>query len=335
MNMSTKTDESQLPLVFGIYPGGHSAMPPRIPDDNDLINQALTELQGTLERPFRVRKYMVYKDDLLEGRTLNDILMECGVRDNPLARGQLLDLVVAFQSKVGDVEGYQAFLQALVQAIGSELDTLQITEEPNAVNNGGYVDGDTPRVREALVAGMLTAKQEARRQGYGHLKIGFNVIPSFGDDFFESLRTIGGDEWIETVDYVGLDCFPGVWMMPDANPVELGKAIVSLIDWLRNDRLPQCGIPAGVPIIIAENGWATGLGRSPERQAEVLEEIIRAVDANRATYNVQGYTIFSLRDADSSNPDVFAQFGILYDDYSRKPAFEVFRKLIAELGSVA
>jgi hypothetical protein len=332
--MAIETSKSQMPLVFGIYPGGHSAMPPRIPDDNDLIRQALGELQGTSERPFRVRKYMVYKDNLLDGRTLNNVLVESGV-DHPLPRGQILDLVVAFQSKSGDVESYQAFLRLLVQAIGANLDTLQITEEPNAINSGGLVDGDTPRIREALVAGMLAAKQEARQQGFDHLKTGFNVIPSFGDGFFESLRKIGGDEWIETVDYVGLDCFPGVWMLPDATPSELGEAIVSLMAWLRNDSLPEAGIKAQVPIIIAENGWATGPGRSPERQAEVLEAIIRAVDANRGTYNVQGYTIFSLRDADSRNPDVFAQFGILYDDYSRKPAFEVYKKLIAELGSDA
>jgi hypothetical protein len=331
--MASESSKSQMPLIFGIYPGGYSAMPPRIPDDNDLIRQALGELQGTSERPFRVRKYMVYKDNLLDGRTLNNILVESGV-DHPLPRGQILDLVVAFQSKSGDVEGYQAFLQLLVQAIGANLDTLQITEEPNAINSGGLVDGDTPRIREALVAGMLAAKQEAHQQGFDHLKTGFNVIPSFGDSFFESLRKIGGDEWIETVDYVGLDCFPGVWMLPDATPSELGEAIVSLMNWLRNDSLPEAGINAQVPIILAENGWATGPGRSPEKQAEVLEAIIRAVDGNRAKYNVQGYTIFSLRDADSHNPDVFAQFGILYDDYARKPAFGVYKKLIAELGGV-
>jgi hypothetical protein len=320
------------PLIFGVYPGGYSAMAPRIPDDNDLIAQALTALQGTSERPFRVRRYMIYKDDMLEGRTLNDVLLESGLRDRPLAGSQVLDLVVAFQSKTGDVEGYQAFLRALVRAIGPDLDTLQIAEEPNAVDNGGYVDGDFPRVREAVVAGMLAAKEEARRQGCAQLRTGFNVVPSFGDGFFASLRTLGGDAWIETVDYVGLDCFPGVWMLPEANPVELGEAIVSLIAWLRNDGLPEAGIPASVPIIIAENGWATGPGRPPARQAQALEQIIRAVDTNRARYNVEGYTLFSLRDADSTNVSPFAQFGILFDDYTRKPAFEVYRGIIAELG---
>lgn len=320
------------PLIFGIYPGGQTGIAARLPDDEGLIDGALAELQGTPERPFRVRRYMIYKDDLLEHRTLNNVLLECGLRGRPLARGQILDLVVAFQSISGDVEGYQAFLRMLVREIGADIATLQITEEPNAVNNGGYVDGDTPRIREAVVAGMLAAKEEAQRLGLDQLKIGFNVIPSFGDGFFQSLRTIGGDGWVDAVDYVGLDCFPGVWMRPEASPPELGEAIVSLIAWLRNDSLPEAGIPAHVPIIIAENGWSTGPGRPAERQAEVLEHIVEAVHAERARYNVQGYTLFSLRDADSTNPIPFAQFGILRDDYTRKPAFDVYRKLITELG---
>ncbi len=319
------------PLTFGIYPGGEAGMKPRIPDNQVLINQALAELQGMSKRPFRVRRYLVYTDDLLDQRTLDDVLLDSGVGSRPTARGQVLDLVVAFQSLAGDVEGYQAFVRTLVRAAGPAIDTLQIAEEPNAVNSGGYVDGDFPRVREAVVAGMLAAKDEARRQGYGHLRSGFNVIPSFGDGFFASLREIGGEAWVESVDYVGLDCFPGVWMRPDASPTELGEAIVSLIAWLRNDGLPEAGIPASVPIVIAENGWATGPGRPPERQAEALEQIIRAVDANRARYNVEGYTIFSLRDADSTKESPFAQFGILVDDYTRKPAFDVYRGLIAEL----
>ena len=44
------------------------------------------------------------------------------------------------------------------------------------------------------------------------------------------------------------------------------------------------------------------------------------------------YMLFGLRDADSSKPDLFHQFGILHDDYTPKPAFDTFRALVAELG---
>jgi hypothetical protein len=47
---------------------------------------------------------------------------------------------------------------------------------------------------------------------------------------------------------------------------------------------------------------------------------------------IGGYTYFSLRDADSADPGTFHRFGLLTDDYTPKPAFAVYRKLIDGLG---
>jgi hypothetical protein len=47
------------------------------------------------------------------------------------------------------------------------------------------------------------------------------------------------------------------------------------------------------------------------------------------------WELFTLRDADSSRDGMFYRFGILRDDYSRKPAFARLRTLIAELGRPA
>jgi len=52
----------------------------------------------------------------------------------------------------------------------------------------------------------------------------------------------------------------------------------------------------------------------------------------RGKLNITTYELFCLRDADTANPDPNHQFGILRDDYSPKPAFETYRKLVAELG---
>ena len=61
-------------------------------------------------------------------------------------------------------------------------------------------------------------------------------------------------------------------------------------------------------------------------------ERIRTVHALRAELNITHWELFTLRDADSSKDDLFHRFGILRDDYSRKPAFHTLRRLIAELG---
>ena len=44
------------------------------------------------------------------------------------------------------------------------------------------VDGDMTNVREALVAGVLAAKDEAQRDGGDGIQVGFNVVPSFDEN---------------------------------------------------------------------------------------------------------------------------------------------------------
>jgi hypothetical protein len=60
---------------------------------------------------------------------------------------------------------------------------------------------------------------------------------------------------------------------------------------------------------------------------------MRAVYSLRCKLNISHYTLFGLRDADSSKEDLFHQFGITRDDYSPKPAYTVFKQLIGELGA--
>ncbi len=139
---------------------------------------------------------------------------------------------------------------------------------------------------------------------------------------------------MEALDYVGLDFFPDVFrpVAPDGQPGDLRQMVVVVLRALRESWMPAAGIPASVPIHIAENGWPTSPDRSYDRQAAALKTIIRTIHDYRGNYRVTRYQLFDLRDADSSNPDIFYQFGILRDDYTPKPVFEVYRRLIAELG---
>lgn len=85
---------------------------------------------------------------------------------------------------------------------------------------------------------------------------------------------------------------------------------------------------------VSENGLPTGPDRSYEQQSMAIETIVRTINDYRGNYNTTSYELFDLRDADSSNPDLFYQFWILRDDYTPKPAFEVYRLLIDELGKM-
>jgi hypothetical protein len=60
---------------------------------------------------------------------------------------------------------------------------------------------------------------------------------------------------------------------------------------------------------------------------------VRTVDALSQELNITHYELFGLRDADSAKDDPFHQFGIMRDDYTPKPAFSTFQRLIQELGA--
>ncbi len=163
------------------------------------------------------------------------------------------------------------------------------------------------------------------------MNIGFNAVPTFqlGDDFWSSLPQID-PTFSAALDYVGLDFYPDVFGSPIALE-HLPAAVEKILRDVRIQDFAAAGISGDVPLRICENGWPTGPQRSYERQALVLESIIRTVHRLRSELNITHYELFGLRDADSSNENLFFQFGILRDDYTPKPAFEVYRKLIAEL----
>ncbi|MEV6279135.1 hypothetical protein [Nocardia sp. NPDC051832] len=326
-------------LVFGIYPGGFSPTETMPPDDPGRIQAALAALQPDPGYPLLVRCYLAYDD----GMSVARMEAEADPKDftRYLTAGRRLDLVVSYQSETGDIDGYQNVVRELVRRFGPVLSTLQITEEPNVGSTDlvddditDLVDGKVPHVREALVAGVLAGKAEALRSGWTEVQVGFNVAPSFdGDTFFAELGEIGGTAWSRALDYVGLDCFPDVWMHPvdaDGRPGDLRDAMVELLRWLRGE-MASAGIPPTTPIHITEHGWPTGTDRTAARQAAVIEHCVRSVHEHRAEFNVRAYELWSLRDGNSRGTDLFDQFGIMLDDYTPKPAFTTYRNLIAEL----
>jgi hypothetical protein len=148
--------------------------------------------------------------------------------------------------------------------------------------------------------------------------------------FWPAVAALGGSRFQACVDYVGIDMYPDVvgGRIEQAN---LDPAVGEVLRTLRHQALPLAGITNSTPIRICENGWPTGPDRPEDRQAEVLEEVLRAVHARRHELNVTHWELFALRDADSTRASPFHQFGIVRDDYSPKPAFDRLRQTFAEL----
>ncbi|MER7584545.1 hypothetical protein [Kitasatospora sp. NPDC097691] len=310
-------------FTFGIYPGGllgddTGLIAPVRPDDPAQITEALRELQGGASE-FLVRAYRSYGDP---GRAPER-------PEQYAAEGRKLDLVLQYRDRSGESAGWLDFVRSTVRAEGHRIAVLQICEEPNL--DLPPVDGSIPNVRRALVEGVVAAKEEALACGFDRLAVGFNAVPSFdpGDTFWSELGKLADERFHRALDYVGVDFFPDVFR--PVPPDGLADAVRAVVTAFRRDWLPRAGIGPAVPLRVCENGWPTGPGRSEARQSEVVEEVVRTVVGLASELTVTGYTFFALRDADSAGAGLFHQFGLLRDDYSRKPAFGTYRRLVAEL----
>jgi hypothetical protein len=250
------TPKTKNTLTFGIYPG--SAMGDTEltgpPDRPDMINQTLAQLQGSAGRPFIVRAYDLYAD---QGDTVHATTLQAPAGyDRYLGGGRALDLVAQYHSRSGDIGGYCAFIEKLIDRHGAQIATLQIAEEPN-ISGHPNLDGAYPRVTEALIAGARAAKDKARRSALTGLKVGCNSSPLLGQDsaFFTNLTRVGGEQFSADLDYIGLDFFPDVFR-PIA-PASLGTAVQGLLAAHRYDNLAPAGL-GHLPLVITEHGWPTG-----------------------------------------------------------------------------
>jgi hypothetical protein len=240
--------------------------------------------------------------------------------------------VLCYRDPAGDIDAWESFVARVVSSCGRRLAAIQVTGEANLAGIPAAADGAFPRAAEALVRGVLAAAA-ARQRSAATAAIGFAVSPEVdpaGGVFWPTVAELGGSRFAAAVEYAGLDMYPDVFG-PRLALDQLDGAVDWLLRSFRQQVVPIAGIGPQTPIRICENGWPTGPDRSEERQADVLETVLPAVHARKDELNVTHWELFTLRDADSSNADMFHQFGVLRDDYAAKPAFERLCALFAEL----
>ena len=325
------------PLRFGIFPGGPAGQvgppQPAKPESASKILDALGQLRGG-DRPFVVHLYRHWVNPAADAAEERE---ERILVDRYTRRGYLVEYVIRYKPdppREGDVAAYAEFVRGVVRRFGSNrrVKGFQITNEVNQPTSPDSSDGPFRGSRDALIQGVIAAKEEARRLGYDQLEIGFNWFyrtdPQREGEFWTHLRDRGGPRFVRSLDWIGLDAYPGTFF-PPAGFSERTSMINAFSVFRCFSK--SAGIPKTVPIHIQENGWPTGPGRSYAQQAENLEEMVRVSHEYRRTYNVTDYRWFDLRDADSSNPTFTQQFGIMRDDYTPKPAFPVYRRLIDQL----
>jgi hypothetical protein len=229
----------------------------------------------------------------------------------------------------GDVDAWLDYVRRVVRAFGPNphVTALQITNEVNISFSPNTSDGAYQNAVEALVRGVPEAKREARRRGYEHLSIGFNYAWRFGDgdaDFWREVGALGGKRLRRATDWIGLDAYPGTFIPPTF--VRAGDSLLEAVAQTRECYLPLAGFGGRVPIHVDELGYPTGPGRSEQAQAQTLAEFVDVLHRYRGTYGIEEVFWFGLRDNNSEGPSFQSFFGLLRDDYTRKPAFGVYKR---------
>jgi hypothetical protein len=307
---------------------------PAKPDDPARTLAALARIRPS-GAPFVVRLNRFFWSDgepafkqfLAEARRYTDAgyLVELQVRYHPSPQQE------------GDIAAWTRHVREVVDRFGANPGVvgLQITNEVNFDFSADSSDGAYKGGTDALIQGVIAAKEEARRAGFNQLEIGFNWAyrydPAHEQAFWDYLRDKGGKPFAAALDWVGLDAYPGTFFPPAEQSVDdyrdgMVNAMSSFRCYLR-----AAGIADTVPIHFEENGWPTYGTRREEMQAQVADRMIRAAHDFRGTYNVTDYRWFNLRDGDTGDPTVGQHYGLLHDDYSEKPAFAVVAKLFGEL----
>jgi len=328
-------------LRFGINPAGEAgAIGPTVaavPDSPGRTRDALERLAPGPRRPFYVRLNRFFWSDGERG-----IERFLRLTDRYTRRGYLVELQLRYHPRPGQegrIGRWLEFVREVVRRFGSDpgVRALQVTNEVNFYPVAPDAsDSFYAGAREALVRGVIAADREARRLGHDQLRIGFNwaytTDPARERGFWEEIASRGGARFVRALDWVGLDAYPGTLLPAVTAADDYGDGIATAIRALRECHLPVAGIGASVPIKVEENGYPTlEPSRSYATQAEALRQMVRAVHALRGAYNVTDYRWFDLRDHRTSSANPQHQYGLLRDDYTPKPAFEVYRRLVRRL----
>jgi hypothetical protein len=325
-------------LRFGITPAGEAGtLGPASPAVPGTEAQDLAALEGLRPRggaPFVIRLNRFFWSDGEEGISRFERLARMYT-----SHGYEVELQVRYHpgpAQVGQIGDWNAFVREVVRRFGAipGVVALQVTNEVNFTISPDSSDGSYPGAKDALILGVEAAHDEAARLGYSQLQIGFNwayrLDPFTEANFWNYLRDHGGPEFIKAVDWVGLDAYPGTVFPPIELHGGYRDGMVNAMSSLRDCFMPIAGLGPGIPIHVEENGFPTGLPllKTDEEQLVALREMTGAVDDFRGTYNVSDYRWFDLRDHDTSSLNFQHHYGLMEDDYARKPAYAAYGDLV-------
>jgi hypothetical protein len=235
----------------------------------------------------------------------------------------------------GDIDGWVAYVRDAVRTFAPRRSVveLSITNEANLPISPNTSDGVYKNVTDAIVRGVVAARQEADRLGRPDLAIGFTYAyrSPQDDSFFQGIGKAATPAFRSALDHIGIQLYPGtVWPPATTDP---GGDTVDAINLLRTCLMPEAGLGDRTAIWVTENGYRTPGGQDEAGQADDIRSTISAVHGVSGTLGVTDYRYFNLRDNDSHGPDIFDSVGLLFDDYRPKQSFTTLHDAIATWGT--
>ncbi len=240
----------------------------------------------------------------------------------------------------GDMNAWVQYVRAATAALAQNpsLVALTITNEVNFPTSPNTSDGAYKNALDALVLGIVAARQELAKIGRTDVALGFSYayryLPSSDDDFWKGIAQRATPTFRRALDYVGVQLYPGLVYPPVLTPGQTaGDATLEALALVRNCYMPLAGIGNRVQLWITENGYATNLGHTEAEQAQDLTSTVDDVYRYSGTFGVTDYRYFNLRDNVQDGTDLFDDVGLLRSDYTQKPSFSTYRDLIAAYGT--
>jgi len=240
----------------------------------------------------------------------------------------------------GDIRGWARFVRRAIRRLARQpaVVAFTITNEANLPISPNTSDGAYEGVIPALVRGVSVADRQLRRIGRPHVPVGFSVMwrwnPADDVEFWEQVGARATRRFRRALDYVGLQVYPGlVWPPLPLPGRSAGAEVTEALTLVRSCFMPKAGLGRRYELWISENGYATRpLLDSEQGQAEKLASTVRWLHRYSGTLNVSDYRYFNLRDNRAAGTDLFDQVGLLREDYSPKPSFPAYRRLIRRFG---
>lgn len=306
-------------LEFGVYPGAtftvgkYVGLAGSAPAGPDLSYERMAELAGG--RPFQVHLYAQWNRGVTpDVEAALDQIAAAGLKANVALK------YVPPAGRDGDIHGFAAWVAEVVEAHPG-VAVWQVANEPNV----GFTSDSDGAAEDPVGAVIEGVKAAAAVAGPG-VKVGFNwfyrLDPVSDRAFWSELGSRGGDAFRAALGYAGVDIYAGTYI-PPLYSVDDENDFRTALEYVRDEMMPLAGLGAGVPIYVQETGYPTLAPlRTEERQAEALAGYIRATEG----LGVELLQWFQLTDARSPLGD---GWGLLRNDWSRKPAFEVMREAVA------